>query len=137
LENDVNPEATKRMISEMFLAFDNKIGDPPSVLKDMVDDGEWWVAGTTAVSGSMNKQQLMDLMRNVGSNAEGGLKLVPRADSWIIEGDKVAVEVDSEMKLKDGREYRNEYHFRIQMRNGKILQVKEYLDTMCAAKFFG
>jgi ketosteroid isomerase-like protein len=133
----MNAEATKRIISDMFIAFDESIGNPQLVLKDMSESGQWWVAGTTAMSGTKTKAQLIELMLNVGRAAEGGLKMIPRPDSWIIEGDKVAVEVDSAMKLKDGREYKNEYHFRIQMQDRKIVQVKEYLDTMCAAKIFG
>ncbi len=59
--------------------------------------------------------------------ASGGLKITPTA--WICDGERVAVEADSHMKLQDGREYRNQYHFSIQLRDGKICRIREYMDT--------
>ena len=133
----MNAESTKSVITNMFRAFADRLDDPTVVLKDMAEDGEWWVAGSMSMSGSKTKAQLVELMRGVAGSVDGGLTMSPRPESWIIEGEKVAVEVDSRMKLKDGREYQNEYHFRIQMRGNQILQVKEYLDTIRAAEIFG
>ena len=47
----------------------------------------------------------------------------------IAEGDDVAVEVESSGELKNGRSYRQQYHFLITVRDGKIASVREYLDT--------
>ena len=45
---------------------------------------------------------------------------------------RVAVEAKSSADLKNGRKYRNEYHFLLECRDGKIASVKEYLDTQHA-----
>jgi ketosteroid isomerase-like protein len=52
--------------------------------------------------------------------------------SAIAEGDQLAVEVESEGDLKNGRQYRQQYHFAMQFRDGKICAVREYLDTQHA-----
>ena len=36
-----------------------------------------------------------------------------------------------------GRVYRNVYHYLMWFRDGKVLRVKEYLDTQSAVEFFG
>jgi hypothetical protein len=43
------------------------------------------------------------------------------------------VEAESYGKMKNGKTYQNQYHFLFIVRDGKIQQVKEYLDTMHAA----
>jgi ketosteroid isomerase-like protein len=59
-----------------------------------------------------------------------GLKMT--VVSAIAERDQVAVEVESRGDLQNGREYRQQYHFRIDFRDGKIASVREYLDTQHA-----
>ena len=44
-------------------------------------------------------------------------------------GRRVALEVTSSGDLKNGRLYRQEYHFIMEFRDGKICAVREYLDT--------
>jgi ketosteroid isomerase-like protein len=48
------------------------------------------------------------------------------------EGDCVALEVVSSGDLKNGRQYRQEYHFLMEFENGRIRAVREYLDTQHA-----
>ncbi len=48
----------------------------------------------------------------------------------IAEGERVAVEVESKGDLRNGRQYRQQYHFAITLRDGKITAVHEYLDTL-------
>jgi ketosteroid isomerase-like protein len=50
----------------------------------------------------------------------------------------VAVETESYAELNNGRIYNNDYHFLFIVRDGKIHQVKEYLDTIHTNEvFFG
>ena len=49
--------------------------------------------------------------------------------SSLAEGGRVALEVTSSGDLKNGRLYRQEYHFLLEFRDGKICAVREYLDT--------
>ncbi len=56
-----------------------------------------------------------------------GLKMTVTGS--VAEGDHVAVEVESSGDLRNGRHYRQQYHFLISFRDGKIASVREYLDT--------
>jgi ketosteroid isomerase-like protein len=53
------------------------------------------------------------------------------------EGDRVAIEAETKGTLPDGRVYSNLYHYLMTFRDGKVLRVKEYLDTQAANEFFG
>jgi ketosteroid isomerase-like protein len=57
-----------------------------------------------------------------------GFKL--NVTSMIAEDNKVAAEVVSEGKHKNGKEYNNKYHFLFEIEQGKIISVKEYMDTL-------
>ena len=58
-----------------------------------------------------------------------GLNFFFRADMDAENKARVAIEVSSSGDLKNGRKYRQEYHFLIEFRDGKICAVREYLDT--------
>ena len=53
------------------------------------------------------------------------------------EGDRVAVEAESHVQLKNGKTYNNTYHFLFLFRDGKIYQAREYNDSQHAAEIFG
>jgi ketosteroid isomerase-like protein len=47
----------------------------------------------------------------------------------IAEDDKVAVEAESHGYTRDGQLYANVYHLRVELANGRISTVREYLDS--------
>jgi hypothetical protein len=54
---------------------------------------------------------------------------------WIAifaDGDRVIVEADGFATTKAGKDYNNRYCFIIRMKDGKMVEVKEYLDTALA-----
>ena len=60
-------------------------------------------------------------------------ELVFEVGAMTAEGDRVAVEAKSKAEnVKNGKSYRNQYHFLFELKNGKIQAVREYLDTMHA-----
>lgn len=126
-------EQTKRTILETLQAFgEGRWSEPEYILRNMAEDGEWWVAGTLALSGTKTKAQMLEMLRATARMSSEGLKITPK--SWVIDGDKVAVEAESVMHLRNGRKYNNQYHFAFEMRDGKILRVKEYMDTQHAGE---
>jgi ketosteroid isomerase-like protein len=46
--------------------------------------------------------------------------------SIISEGDKAAVEANTDSHLKNGKHYNNAYHFAFELRDGKIAKAREY-----------
>ncbi|HEY3850862.1 MAG TPA: nuclear transport factor 2 family protein [Steroidobacteraceae bacterium] len=92
-------------------------------------DVTWWVLG----QGSVDRATFNALVRS-------GL-IAARTRSLEIlgitaEGDRVAYEAEGEMVFPD-RVYRNRYHNLLVIRDGLIVQGREYMDTKAVAEAFG
>lgn len=119
---------TKTLASELFARFN--ANDVQGALDVLSDDVTWWIAGkpgALATAGAHDKKFMARLFRSMFGQLKDGLRMTMK--SLIAEGDKVAVEVESWGELGNGRVYNNEYHFLITVRDGKICEVREYLDT--------
>lgn len=121
----------KEVASELFARL--SAGDVDSALALMTDDVSWRIAGKPELSpaaGDYGKERLGRLFRRMLAGLERGLAMA--VVGMIAEGDAVAVEVESSGDLRNGRKYRQQYHFLIRFREGKITAVHEYLDTQHA-----
>jgi len=107
--------------------------DIAGALDTMTDDATWWIAGKKERSPSAGlypKDKIGRLFNRMVNALENGLKMT--VVSCIAEGDHVALEVVSSGDLKNGREYRQEYHMLLKFKDQKITSVREYLDTQHA-----
>ena len=126
----------KALVADFLDTFSQ--GDVPGVLARMHDDGTWWVSGSIeGMSGTYGKQTLGALLEGAkAAYRTGALRITPL--SMIAEGNFVAVEAESYAELLTGRIYNNSYHFLFELRDGLILRVREYMDTIHARDtFFG
>jgi ketosteroid isomerase-like protein len=124
----VTTEDNKRSAVELFARF--SASDIPGVLALMTDDVTWRLPGKpelSPVAGIYNKERLKRLFDRMLAQLESGLQMT--VVGLVAEGDNVAVEVESQGDLRNGRKYRQQYHFLITFRDGKIAAVREYLDT--------
>ena len=128
------PEADKELAARFFAAFST--GDVPAILALMHDDATWWVSGNVkGFSGTYDKATLGQLLAGVKDvYRQGALRIRPL--SMIAENGKVAVEAESYAELKNGRIYNSSYHFLVETRDGLILRVREYMDTLHAQQVF-
>jgi ketosteroid isomerase-like protein len=55
----------------------------------------------------------------------------------IAEGDQVFVEAQGESRTKDGLAYNNLYGIVLRLKDGKITEVREYMDTELVKAIFG
>ena len=55
----------------------------------------------------------------------------------VAEGNKVCIEAVGDMKLRDGRNYRNTYHHVVEFEDGLIVSIREYFDTAYVKEMFG
>lgn len=117
----------RRIVTAFFDAFSR--GDVDDVLSRMTDDATWWVSGRIdGMSGTNAKQDLGALLRQVKPlYTTGALTITPTA--MTVEGDRVAVEATSHAELVAGGVYANEYHFLIELSDGRVRRVREYSDT--------
>ena len=118
-------KATANRLFELFTA-----SDIDGVMALMTDDATWLIPGKKELmptAGLYGKEKIEKLFRRMVEGLAGGPRMT--AKSSIAEGNRVAIEVSSSGDLKNGRKYRQEYHFLIEFRDGKICAVREYLDT--------
>jgi ketosteroid isomerase-like protein len=121
-------EDNKKLATEFLARF--SANDIAGALATMADDATWWIAGKPdqlPAAGAHSKEQIAKLFHNMAGQLKAGLKMNVR--SMIGEREKVAVEVESYGELHNGRIYNQEYHMLMTIRDGKISEVREYLDT--------
>jgi uncharacterized protein len=121
----------KAVAYEFFARF--TASDIEGALATMTDDATWWIPGKpdrSPSAGLYQKDRIDRLFHAMVKQLKNGLTMTPK--SAIAEGNRVAVELVSSGDLKNGREYRQEYHMVMEFRDGKISAVREYLDTQHA-----
>ena len=135
VETTTDIEANKKLVMEFHEVFST--GDVDKILSYMAPTATWWVAGTLELSGTYDVDGMRELFSGVASGVKGGaIRLTPNGVT--AEGERVAVETESYAELNNGRVYNNLYHFLFIVRDGKIHEVKEYLDTVHTHEvFFG
>jgi ketosteroid isomerase-like protein len=107
--------------------------DIDGALELMTEDATWRIPGKkelTPTAGVYTKDRIARLFRRMLDALVAGLRMT--VVSSLAEGDRVALEVTSSGDLKNGRRYRQEYHFVMEFRDGRICAVREYLDTQHA-----
>lgn len=105
-------------------------GDVQGTIDLMTDDVSYWILGRKEVNpsaGAHTKAGMERIFRIMKERMPNGMKFT--AKSMIAEGDEVALEAESFGELHNGRVYNNQYHIRLKIRDGKIAEGREYLDT--------
>lgn len=120
--------ATAHRFFELF-----SVSDIDGALALMTEDATWRIPGKQELmptAGVYTKERIGRLFQRMLDNLSTGLQMVVR--SSLAEGERVALEVTSCGDLKNGRRYRQEYHFLMEFEDGRIRAVREYLDTQHA-----
>jgi ketosteroid isomerase-like protein len=126
-------EKNKAVVAQFWQHFSNS--DFDSALALLSEDATWWIAGTTDISGTYSKSEFAELAKGIGENTVKGINVKPLQVT--AEDDRVAVEAESYGEMKDGKIYNNFYHLQHVVRDGKLTQIKEYLDTQHVQHVFG
>jgi ketosteroid isomerase-like protein len=124
-----NKEAARRFVEGMGQDFVRAIDDA------MAEDCRIVTMGTTPISGERGKAEALEAAALVIHIFPKGLPTV--IHSMTAEDNRVAVEAESFATHVSGKPYNNKYLFLMRFRDGKLIELKEYLDTELAAKFFG
>ena len=120
-----NNESNKAIVARFFDAMNQ--GDVDFIVETYAPDGCLQTMGNTLISGTYSREQIATSAGGIFEVFPEGLKF--EALSIVGEGDKVAVEATSVGKHISGKTYSNEYHFLFEFRGGKLLRLKEYMDT--------
>ncbi len=104
--------------------------DSATIAAMYADDAVLWTAGTLPFSGRFTKAQAMQGMDAILSLFPEGLAFTIKA--MTAEGERVAIEAESHGRHVSGKIYHNQYHFLMIIRDGKVAELREYMDTMHA-----
>ena len=121
-------EVNKRIARDFIAALSR--ADTDWVLANYADDMVMWTAGSLAFSGAHTKDEIRGLMDGILGAFPDGLEFSIR--TLTAEDDRVAIEAECDGVHVSGKRYRNQYHFLLRIRDGRIVEFKEYLDTQLA-----
>lgn len=104
----------------------------------LAPDSRWWLPGHPEEFPAAGWADKATVEKRLAAN----LKLLPHGieitvGAMTAEDDRVAVEAESKATLINGKLYHNRYHFLFRIRDGYIVEVKEYLDTLHASLALG
>jgi ketosteroid isomerase-like protein len=128
-ETQRNKDVARRFVDAMGGDFARAVEDV------MAEDCRIVTQGTTAISGVRGKADALKAVKLVGQLFPGGLPTTIHA--IIAEGDTVAMQAESHATHVSGRPYNNKYAFWMRFRDGKLIEMIEYLDTELVTEFFG
>lgn len=129
-------EANKRLVLDFLGHY--AAGRYAEALAMLADDARWWLPGHPHEFPAAGWADKATVERRLAAN----LKLLPHGleittGAVTAEDDRVAIEAESRATMVNGRLYHNRYHFLFILRGGRIVVVKEYLDTLHAREALG
>ena len=119
------PERNKALARELFAAMSR--ADVAKLDELYADDFELWTAGSLPFSGTRTKAQALEGMGLIADMFPDGIEFTILA--MTAEGERVAIEAVCDGMHVSGVPYRNQYHFLMVARDGRIVRFKEYMDT--------
>lgn len=127
-EHTVNTtESNRQLIGDAFSRWER--GDFSAVLDLMVEDLEWTIIGTTAISGTYtSRQAFQDTVGNMLRKAFKG-PIEPTIRKVIADGSDVAVLFESHAETHAGPDYNQVYCWALEVVDGRIRRGTAYLDT--------
>lgn len=131
----MNTTENKRIVQSFYDAANR--GDTEGFMGKLDDDITWTNIGSTKFSGTFTGKS--DLTGKLLGPVFGQLKagIAATVHNVIAEGDFVAVQLSGRSETKDGRPYNNTYCQIFRLREGRIVQVTEYMDTELVTAVFG
>ena len=120
----------KRIIAEAFDGLAR--ADAGAFIDAMADDFTWIIEGQSKCSFRFEGKDAVerDLVPPLFANFATPYRNF--AEEIIAEGDRVVVLARGEVKTVRGEDYNNSYCFVLRMRGGKMVELREYMDTALA-----
>lgn len=125
----------------MELVTSGMINGSPETLRNAVDlfadDSTLWLIGTLPFSGTLRgRKEILDKMYLPSLDRMASGTMTWQLRTVVAEGEHVVVEWTSQRKTPDGRDYENFLIALFHVRNGKIVSMREYLDTQRAKEAY-
>ena len=133
-EGDDNmEEKNKEIVSKGFADWANGTGS----FFDLLDENvEWTITGSSPISKTYtSRQQFLD-EAITPINERLSVRIVPKVRGIYADGDMVVVLWDGTATAKDGAPYNNTYSWFMTMKDGRIVEVVAFFDTIDFAEFW-
>ena len=128
-------ETNRSLITKAFEGL--RHGDPSHFMPLFAEDIEWRVMGSSAWSkhakGLANVER--DLVGPLFARFAGPYLNIP--ELILADGDHVVVLAKGDAETVEGKRYDNDYCFVFRMKDGRIVEVREYMDTILADAALG
>jgi uncharacterized protein len=131
MPNDI--EQNKALTEKFFDAM-SKL-DAASLAECITPDFVIETQGSCVLSGVRSGAEIQKIVGFMHSALPNGSKLTKQ--SMIAEGDRVAYQATGEATTADGKPYNNQYLFYIQIKDGKVCRLTEYLDSLLVENTLG
>ena len=127
--------SNRALIEKAFAGLEH--GDPSHFLPLFDESIEWRVMGSSAWSKHAKGLAAVerDLVRPLFARFAGPYRNIP--ELILADGEHVVVLAKGHADTTDGRVYANDYAFVFRMTGGKIVEVREYMDTILADAILG
>jgi len=127
-------EKNKRLVLEALGPFEK--GDSGPFFDLIAEDVKWTVIGTTPMSGVYHsKQKMFDkAIHPLMDRLEDGLRT--KFVDLVGEGDKVILRFEASGVAKTGMPYDQAFCWAMVMRDGRIVEIADYLDTDLLRRIF-
>lgn len=126
-------EKNKEIISEGFANWANGTG---SFFDLLADDAEWTITGSSPVSKTYtSRQQFLD-EAIIPINERLSARIIPTVRGIYADGDMVIALWDGTATAKDGKPYENTYSWYMTMKDGRIVKVVAFFDTIDFTEFW-
>jgi uncharacterized protein len=131
----MNAEQKKKLVLDTWKSF--VAGDVKAAFANLTEDVRWKIPGSiTGMSGVKNgKSEIIGFLRVAAKVFPPGMQTEIRTTH--VDGDTVIVEMVNRSQTANGRPYENEYCFVFELADGKIREIREYVDTQRAHEIIG
>jgi uncharacterized protein len=131
----MNPTENKQRMQHLFAQLAQ--GNSRPFVDAMADDFRWIIAGSSRWSRTFEGKQAV-LTQLLGAlRATIADRVRTRATRFTADGDHVVVEARGDNTTRAGMPYNNSYCMVCTLRDGRIVEVVEYMDTVLAFKALG
>jgi ketosteroid isomerase-like protein len=132
---EMTMEPNKQLVRAAFEAMGRS--DIRPLYELMTDDFAWVIEGQTRFSRRFEgkekvKRQLLEPLFDAFATPYRFT-----IDEIIGEGDRIVVLGRGEVRTKTGLDYNNSYCFVLRLADGKLVELREYLDTALVERVFG
>jgi len=104
-------------------------GDFERLHEQLLTDESTWTMMAPSLPGPVlrGRDEIVAFFSAPGVFEDGGPKVT--ITRVLVDGDSAAVEATGTGRLVNGNDYSNVYHFALETRDGRVVEVREYMDS--------